>query len=116
MRQNRRHVRPLRPVIRYGKTEGANVVDLFSWGSRPAWAKRLWINARVEALFTNAALKESAARRRCLVVATGWYEGKYLGSAFPNPVAGLTYLVITIVVQPAPLLAGGVVGHRCGRT
>ena len=35
------------PVIRYGKTDGANVVDLLTWGFRPTWAKRAWINARV---------------------------------------------------------------------
>ena len=62
------------PVIRYGETDGANVVDLLTWGFRPTWAKRAWINARVETLFTNTAFRESASKRRCLVIATGWYE------------------------------------------
>lgn len=62
------------PVIRYGKTGGANVVDLLTWGFRPTWAKRAWINARVETLFKNTAFRESASKRRCLVIATGWYE------------------------------------------
>jgi putative SOS response-associated peptidase YedK len=62
------------PVIRYGKTDDANVVDLLTWGFRPTWAKRAWINARAETLFTSTAFRESASKRRCLVVATGWYE------------------------------------------
>jgi len=73
------------PVIRYGKTEGANVVDLLSWGFRPAWAKRPWINARVETLFTNTAFRESAAKRRCLVIATGWYEWQEVGERMKQP-------------------------------
>jgi putative SOS response-associated peptidase YedK len=62
------------PVIRYGKTDGAIIVDVLTWGFRPTWAKRAWINARAETLFTNTAFRESANKRRCLVVATGWYE------------------------------------------
>jgi putative SOS response-associated peptidase YedK len=63
--------RAARPVIRYGKTDGANVVDLLTWGFRRTWAKRAWINARSETLFTNTAFTEYAKKRRCLVIATG---------------------------------------------
>jgi putative SOS response-associated peptidase YedK len=75
----------LQPVIRYGKTDGSNVVEPLTWGFRPSWAKRAWINARSETLFTTAAFKESASKRRCLVIATGWYEWQDVGSKRKQP-------------------------------
>lgn len=68
------------PVIRMRKGEYSN--DLMVWGFRPSWAKRGWINARVETVFTSGAFKRSAKSKRCLVPATGWYEWK--GSTTPR--------------------------------
>jgi putative SOS response-associated peptidase YedK len=62
------------PVIRYGKREGHNVIENLTWGFRPSWAKKPWINARDDRLFEAPAFRESARRRRALVIATGWYE------------------------------------------
>src|SRR5690606_30757532 len=62
------------PVIRYSKRDGENVIEPLVWGFRPSWASRSWINARDDRLFTAPAFKDSAAKRRCLVIATGWYE------------------------------------------
>jgi putative SOS response-associated peptidase YedK len=49
------------------------------WGLVPTWAKEVgsgppMINARAESITTKPAFAESAARRRCLMPATGWYE------------------------------------------
>ena len=49
-------------------------LSLVTWGYQPGWAKRAWINARAETVFTLPAFAASAAKRRCLVPATGWYE------------------------------------------
>ncbi|MFR9732119.1 SOS response-associated peptidase [Saccharopolyspora sp. MS10] len=51
------------------------------WGLVPTWAKDTtsgppMINARAETITTKPAYAESAARRRCLMPATGWYEWK----------------------------------------
>jgi putative SOS response-associated peptidase YedK len=76
----------LRPtVIRYGKRCGHNVIENLVWGYRPHWAKRSWINARDDTLFETAAFRESAARRRCLVVATGWYEWQQISEKRRQP-------------------------------
>lgn len=49
------------------------------WGLVPTWAQDPdsgppMINARAETITTKPAYAESAARRRCLMPATGWYE------------------------------------------
>lgn len=47
------------------------------WGLLPEWAAddaKPLINARAETLTSKPAFAEAAARRRCLVPATGWYE------------------------------------------
>lgn len=49
------------------------------WGLVPTWAKDPdsgppMINARAESITTKPSYAESAARRRCLMPATGWYE------------------------------------------
>src|SRR5689334_10618390 len=75
----------MQPVIRYGRRTGANVVEPLTWGFRPSWAKRAYINARSETLFSSGAFKESAAKRRCLVIATGWYEWHVTGSRAKQP-------------------------------
>lgn len=59
-------------VIR--QREGHRVAELGVWGFQPAWAKRAWINARAETVFTSAAFRHAARASRCLVPAAGWYE------------------------------------------
>jgi putative SOS response-associated peptidase YedK len=62
------------PVIRYSKRDENNVIDRLTWGFRPGWSSKAWINARADNLFATNAFREGAAKRRCLVPATGWYE------------------------------------------
>ena len=47
------------------------------WGIRPAWApqkRRLLINARSESVNDRPTFRDSFRRRRCLVIADGFYE------------------------------------------
>jgi putative SOS response-associated peptidase YedK len=73
------------PVIRYGKREGHNVLEHLTWGYRPQWAKRGWINARDDRLFETPAFKDAARKRRALVVATGWYEWRAMDEKRKQP-------------------------------
>lgn len=64
------------------RRDGSREAALFTWGFRPAWANRHWINARAETVFTSGAFKRAAAMHRCLVPAAGWYE--WQGDARPK--------------------------------
>jgi putative SOS response-associated peptidase YedK len=61
------------PVV-YIDSSGTRRAALYTWGFRPAWAQREWINARAETVFTSRAFADAARERRCLVAAAGWYE------------------------------------------
>ncbi|WP_258347394.1 SOS response-associated peptidase [Saccharopolyspora gregorii] len=63
-------------VVRRGTERSVRPVR---WGLVPTWAKDAtsgppMINARAETITTKPAYAESAARRRCLMPAAGWYE------------------------------------------
>jgi putative SOS response-associated peptidase YedK len=67
------------PVIRL--VEGEPKFEVIRWGFRPAWLKdrnKAEINARAETVFSKPMFKHSALHRRCLVLATGWYEWQKL--------------------------------------
>jgi putative SOS response-associated peptidase YedK len=53
---------------------GGMALEMLVWGFKPHWAKRGWINARTETVFTSRAFAPAARRNRCLVPAIGWYE------------------------------------------
>jgi len=63
----------LAPVVRTDR-EGRLEMRMLIWGYQPGWAKRAWINARAETVFTTKTFAPAAAKRRCLVPAMGWYE------------------------------------------
>jgi putative SOS response-associated peptidase YedK len=56
------------------EADGERKVVLMTWGFEPHWARRAWINARAETVFEARAFARDAKRRRCLVIAAGWYE------------------------------------------
>lgn len=72
------------PVIRLDR-DGERKLHLLRWGLIPHWAKdaaignRL-INARAETVATKPAFRSAFERRRCLIVAEGFYEWKRLDS------------------------------------
>jgi putative SOS response-associated peptidase YedK len=45
-----------------------------TWGIKPAWSKKLLINAQSETVATKQTFKNAFAMRRCLVPCDGWYE------------------------------------------
>ena len=61
------------PVIR-ANADGVRHLDTLVWGFQPHWAKRAWINARSETVFSSRAFAPAARKTRCLVPALGWYE------------------------------------------
>jgi putative SOS response-associated peptidase YedK len=70
-------------VIRQATPEQREFVWM-RWGLVPHWAKDLsigsqMINARSETAATKPAFRESFNRRRCLIVADGFYEWKKVG-------------------------------------
>ncbi len=58
--------------------DGSYEVKQFLWGFVPPWergeAKHKFINARAETAATKPAFRDAFARRRCLVLADGFYE------------------------------------------
>ena len=69
------------PVVRLDPASGERELALLQWGLIPSWAddpaigNRL-INARAETVAERPAFRIALKRRRCLVVADGFYEWK----------------------------------------
>ncbi len=71
------------PVLR-ANDAGLRRVDGLRWGLVPFWAKdkaigNRMINARAETVAEKPAFRQAFRRRRCLVLANGFYEWKRLG-------------------------------------
>ena len=65
------------PVIR--AINGKRWLSLVRWGLIPHWAKEVrkpQINARGETIFEKPMFRDAARRRRCLILADGFYEWK----------------------------------------
>jgi putative SOS response-associated peptidase YedK len=65
---------------------GQQKIELFQWGLIPFWAKdpkigNRMINARAETLAEKPSFKNAYKRRRCLVLADGFYEWKKVNGA-----------------------------------
>jgi putative SOS response-associated peptidase YedK len=72
------------PIVRV--EEGKRRLALLRWGLVPGWATDLkighrMINARSETAATQPAFRKAFARRRCLVLADGFYEWRKEGKA-----------------------------------
>jgi putative SOS response-associated peptidase YedK len=75
------------PAIRLkpgGRKDDREMV-LFHWGLIPSWAKDMkignrMINARAETLAEKPAFRSALRRRRCLIVADGFYEWQPVGA------------------------------------
>ncbi|MDH4258832.1 MAG: SOS response-associated peptidase [Gammaproteobacteria bacterium] len=66
------------PALRVGE-EGSRTLVMLHWGLVPRWAKERaignrMINARSETLAEKPAYRDAFRRRRCLILADGWYE------------------------------------------
>jgi putative SOS response-associated peptidase YedK len=76
--QPRYNIAPTQPVA-VVPNRGDNRLDFFRWGLIPSWAKdpaigNRMINARAETLAEKASFRNAYRRRRCLVLADGFYE------------------------------------------
>jgi putative SOS response-associated peptidase YedK len=74
----RYNVAPSQPVA-VAANNGKNAVEFFKWGLVPSWAKdasigNKMINARAETLAERPSFRAAYKRRRCLILADGFYE------------------------------------------
>jgi len=74
----RYNIAPTQPIAAV-PNDGKNAVDHFVWGLIPFWAKdpsigSKMINARSETLAEKNSFKNPYKRRRCLILADGFYE------------------------------------------
>jgi putative SOS response-associated peptidase YedK len=74
----RYNIAPTQPVAVVANN-GENKIEYFHWGLIPFWAKdptigNRMINARAETLAEKPSFKNAFQRRRCLVLADGFYE------------------------------------------
>lgn len=88
----------LQPRYNVAPTQSAPVVvedsgralKLFQWGLIPSWAKEVsighkMINARAETIAEKPSFRAAFKKRRCLVVADGFYEWRPLGGKGKQP-------------------------------
>jgi putative SOS response-associated peptidase YedK len=74
------------PVVRMTEPGAPRSLDLLRWGLIPYWAKEAgignkMINARSESVAEKPSYRHSFRKKRCLVVADGFYEWKREGKA-----------------------------------
>jgi putative SOS response-associated peptidase YedK len=77
-------------VVADRERPGRRAARRLRWGLVPFFAKDATgaakrINARAETVFRSAMFREAARRRRCLVVADGFYEWRRGGEGKPRP-------------------------------
>ncbi|MDJ0781576.1 MAG: SOS response-associated peptidase [Desulfosarcinaceae bacterium] len=73
------NVAPLQEVLAIVRREGANLLEKLHWGLVPFWAKDVsignrLINARSETAAEKPSFRSAFRRRRCLILADGFYE------------------------------------------
>jgi putative SOS response-associated peptidase YedK len=87
----RYNIAPSQPVAVIPNT-GENVVTMYKWGLIPSWSKDpsigdRMINARAETLAEKPSFRNAFRRRRCLILADGFYEWRQIpGSTGKQPV------------------------------
>ncbi len=80
----RYNIAPTQPVAVI-PNKGERTIEMFTWGLIPSWAKdrsigSRMINARAETLAEKPAFRAAFRKRRCLIVANGFYEWKKEGT------------------------------------
>lgn len=86
----RYNIAPTQPLLVIAN-DHPNDYDYLTWGLVPSWAKdpsiaNRMINARLETLAEKPVFAKPLRRRRCLVIADGFYEWKQLGPKLKQPV------------------------------
>ena len=75
------NVAPSQEILALAKFEGENWLVKFHWGLVPFWAKDIsignrMINARSESIAEKPSFRIAFKKRRCLILADGFYEWK----------------------------------------
>ena len=78
------NVAPTQPAPIVPNRDGPRHIELARWGLLPPWSKSLSegarkINARSETAASSPAFKDALAKRRCLVLADGFFEWAHAG-------------------------------------
>jgi putative SOS response-associated peptidase YedK len=84
----RYNIAPTQPVA-VVTDASARKVDFMRWGLVPSWAKDIsigskLINARGETVAEKPSFRSAFARRRCLILADGFYEWQKTGTKSPS--------------------------------
>lgn len=84
----RYNIAPTQPVA-VVPNDGKNKLDFYVWGLIPSWSKdpkigSRMINARAETLAEKPSFRTAFRRRRCLVLADGFYEWRLEGKGKPK--------------------------------
>ncbi len=79
----RYNIAPSQEILAVTESEDQRQVSAFVWGLVPSWSNepKGFINARSETLELKPSFSESFVRRRCLIPADGFYEGKRSGKS-----------------------------------
>jgi len=80
----RYNIAPSQPVLTVMNNEGENRAGFLRWGLIPSWAKEAaigdrMINARAETVAEKPSFRKAVQKRRCLVLADGFYEWRQDG-------------------------------------
>jgi putative SOS response-associated peptidase YedK len=83
--QARYNIAPTQPVA-VVSNDGQNRLDYFVWGLIPSWAKdpeigSRMINARAETLAEKPSFRSAFRRRRCMILADGFYEWRQMADS-----------------------------------
>jgi len=75
------NVAPTQEIIAIARHNGENWLDKYHWGLVPFWAKDVsignrMINARSETVTEKPSFRNAFKKRRCLILADGFYEWK----------------------------------------
>jgi putative SOS response-associated peptidase YedK len=75
------NVAPTQEVLAIARLDESNVLDKYHWGLVPFWAKDTaigykLINARAETVAGKPSFREAFKKRRCMILADGFYEWK----------------------------------------
>jgi putative SOS response-associated peptidase YedK len=77
------NIAPSQPILAVTESEGQRKLGLYDWGLVPSWSNEAagFINARAETLELKQSFSDSFQRRRCLILADGFYEWQKRGKA-----------------------------------
>lgn len=89
--QPRYNIAPTQEIFALIADAGGRRVETFRWGLIPHWAQdptiaQRLINARAETLFAKPSFRDAVRKRRCLVIADGFYEWRATARGKKTPV------------------------------